>query len=120
MVKCPRCHQRVDSQAVTCPKCNNQLKAFGHPGIDLHQTTDESWLCDRCIYHEDDSCNFPQRPYAKSCTLFHDRSVPLVEEITFPASREGIQGFKNWCSRNRGLVAIAILILISILLALSS
>lgn len=118
MVECPRCHQPVDSQAVTCPKCNNQLKAFGHPGINLYQTTDEGWLCDRCIYHQDDSCNYPQRPYAKSCTLFHDYTVPLVEEKTTFTSRSGITGFKNWCFRNRGLIAIAIIILISVLLAL--
>ena len=118
MVNCPRCNQPVDSQDINCPRCNNQLKAFGHPGIDLYQAQDETWLCDRCIYHEDDSCNFPQRPYAKSCTLFHDRSIPLVEEITFPSQRVGIQGLKHFCIRNRGLLAIAVLILISILLAL--
>lgn len=118
MAKCPRCRQPIDSQAVTCPKCNNQLKAFGHPGIDLYQTTDESWLCDRCIYHHDDSCNFPQRPYAKKCTLFHDYELPLVEENTAVANSNKIAGFKNWCFRNRGLIAIAILVLISVLLAL--
>jgi hypothetical protein len=117
MLECPRCHQKVAPQAVSCPKCNNQLKAFGHPGIDLYQTKDGSWLCDRCIYHEDDSCNFPQRPYAKSCTLFHDRSVPLVEE-TIPLKRGGIKAFKTWFFQNRGLIAISALILISILLAL--
>ncbi len=118
MVNCPRCNQPVDTQDINCPKCNHQLKAFGHPGIDLYQAQDESWLCDRCIYHEDDSCNFPQRPYAKSCTLFHDRSRPLVEEITLPTPRSGIQAVKNWSIENWGLVAIAILVLISILLAL--
>ncbi|MGF1542270.1 MAG: zinc ribbon domain-containing protein [Pleurocapsa sp.] len=117
MLECPRCHHKVKPDAVTCPKCNNQLKAFGHPGIDLYQATDRGWLCDRCIYHEDDSCNFPQRPYAKSCTLFHDRSVPLFEE-TITLKKGGIRGFKTWCFRNRGLIAIAVLILISVVLVL--
>jgi hypothetical protein len=118
MSNCPRCNQAIDSQAVNCPNCNNSLKAFGHPGIPLYQTKDEQFLCDRCIYEEDNSCNFPQRPYAKSCTLFHDRSVPLIEEIIIPPSRQGISGIKNWCWRNRGIIAIALLILVSVVLAL--
>jgi C4-type Zn-finger protein len=76
MIKCPRCEELVNGQVINCPYCGNELKAFGHPGIPLHQTTDKSFLCDRCIYHHDDTCNFPQRPYAKTCTLFHDRSIP--------------------------------------------
>ena len=118
MTNCPRCHQPIDSQAATCPYCNNQLKAFGHPGIPLYQSEDDTWLCDRCIYHEDDSCNFPQRPYAKSCTLFHDRSIPLVEETNFSPSISTTARIKAWLRVNRGLVAIAILVIISILLAL--
>ena len=57
MPHCPRCNQLIDSQAVTCPHCKNQLKAFGHPGIPLHQAEANTYLCDRCIYHQDDSCN---------------------------------------------------------------
>ena len=118
MSNCPRCHQAIDSQAVNCPNCNNSLKAFGHPGMPLYQAKNEEFLCDRCIYDEDNTCNFPQRPYAKSCTLFHDRSVPLIEEITIPSSQPGILGIKNWCRRNRGLIAIVLLILVSVVLAL--
>ena len=118
MINCPRCHQPVKPQDLNCPRCNNQLKAFGHPGIDLYQVTDEGWLCDRCIYHEDDSCNFPQRPHAKSCTLFHDLSLPLVEESTVSVPTDRIRALKYWVYKNRGLVAIAILAIISILLAL--
>jgi hypothetical protein len=115
---CPRCHQPVAPQAVNCPKCNNPLKAFGHPGMLLYQAETGEFLCDRCIYHEDDSCNFPQRPLAKSCTLFHDRSIPLAEEVTSPAAQNGWLRLKNWSSQNRGVIAIAIIIVISILLAL--
>ena len=118
MSTCPRCKQPVDSQAVKCPKCNNDLKAFGHPGIPLYQSEDDTSLCDRCLYDRDDSCNFPKRPYAKSCTLFHDAAVPLVAESVKPRSTEGLAGVKNWLYRNRGLVAIAILILVSILIAI--
>ena len=118
MTNCPRCHQSIESQAVTCPHCNNQLKAFGHPGIPLYQATDDAWLCIRCIYHEDDSCNFPQRPYAKSCTLFHDRSLPLVEVPATPQPIGIIARIKVWLRVNRGLVAIAVLVIVSVLLAL--
>ena len=118
MPSCPKCNQPVDSQAVTCPHCNNPLKAFGHPGIPLYQSAGDSWLCDRCTYHLDDTCNFPQRPYAKSCTMFHDASKPLVTENT-PTKRSGQMGIKNWLYRYRGIIAIALIILASIILALN-
>ena len=120
MSHCPLCNKPIDSQAINCPYCNNPVKAFGHPGIPLYQADRDEFLCDRCIYHEDDTCNFPQRPYAKSCTLFHDRSTPLLPEITTPASQEGWSGIKYWLYRHRGLIAIALLILFSVLLVLNS
>ena len=116
MLTCPRCKQPVDSQAATCPHCNNQLKAFGHPGMPLYQSTNKEALCDRCTYHLDDTCNFPQRPDATSCTLFHDYSTPLVPEADTPASQKGWAGIKNWLYRHRGLIAIALLILVSVIL----
>ncbi len=119
MPNCPKCKQPVDSQAVTCPHCKNLLKAFGHPSIPLYQSEDETWLCDRCTYHLDDTCNFPQRPYAKSCTLFHDSATPLVAKIDTPASQLGWTGIKNWLYRNRGIIAIALLILVSIVIMVS-
>lgn len=120
MSNCPKCHQPVDSQAIQCPHCNNLLKAFGHPGMPLYQSEDESSLCDRCTYDRDDSCNFPQRPYAKSCTLFHDASVPLVAESAIPRSAQGWLGIKNRFYRNRGLIAIALLVVCSVLVAIAS
>ena len=118
MPSCPKCKQSVDSQAVTCPHCNNPLKAFGHPGIPLYQSENDRWLCERCTYHLDDTCNFPQRPYAKSCTLFHDAATPLNEANS--SGNNGITklGIKNWLYRYRGIIAIALLIVISVMLAL--
>lgn len=118
MTNCPRCHQSINTQTVTCPHCNNQLKAFGHPGIPLYQASENAWLCSRCLYHEDNSCNFPQRPHAKSCTLFHDRSLPLVEAISNPQPLGIITRIKVWLRVNRGLVMLAVLVIISIVLAL--
>lgn len=120
MPSCQKCKQPVDAQAVNCPHCNNLLKAYGHPGIPLYQSEDNTSLCDRCTYHIDDSCNFPKRPHAKSCTLFRDVATPLVEEIDIPASQLGWRGIKNRLYRYRGLIAIALLILVSIIFALSS
>ena len=119
MPTCPRCKQPVDSQAVSCPYCNNTLKAFGHPGIPLYQSEDSSFLCDRCTYDRDDSCNYAKRPYAKTCTLFHDAATPLVPEIETPASQQGVAKVKNLLYRYRGIIAIALLIVLSILLALN-
>lgn len=120
MPSCPKCKQPVDTQTVICPHCQNQLKAYGHPGIPLYQSEDNSSLCDRCTYHLDDTCNFPQRPDALSCTLFHDAATPLVPQPEIPASRLGWRGVQNWLYRYRGAIAIAILILISVVVALGS
>lgn len=116
---CPKCKQPVDSQVVTCPHCKNQLKAFGHPGIPLYQSADDTSLCDRCTYDRDDTCNFPQRPHAKSCTLFHDDSIPLVPEESTPPSQEGWAGIKSRLYQYRGFIAIALLIIMSVILAFS-
>lgn len=115
--KCPRCKYPVDSQALQCPNCNNPLKAFGHPGIPLYQSEGNSYLCDRCVYDRDDSCTYDKRPYAKSCTLFHDVAIPLVPEATVPVSQVGWQGIKNRLYRYRGLIAIALLLVVSIVIA---
>ena len=121
MSNCPRCHQSIDTQAISCPHCGNILKAFGHPGIPLHQAKKDSFLCDNCTYHEDDSCTFPQRPYAKTCTLYQDKSQPFIEEDSLINSknRNELQIIKAWCQKNKGLIMLFILIVISVLLALN-
>jgi len=118
MSNCPRCQKPVDAQALSCPHCDNPLKAFGHPGMPLYQSADGTSLCDRCTYHLDDTCNFPKRPNAKTCTLFQDASKSLDESIGTPASQLSIRGFKNWLYRYRGIIAIVILIIISVAITL--
>jgi hypothetical protein len=110
---CPRCQKPVDSQALKCPHCDLQLKAFGHPGIPLYRATEGEVLCDRCVYDEDDTCNFPQRPFAKTCTMFRDRSLPVVEPKSYVSRRKNF----SWI-QNRGAIAIGIIIIIALLLAL--
>ena len=117
MAKCPKCDRSIKPEALECPYCRNPLKAFGHPGIPVYQATEDSFLCDHCYYHHDDSCNYPQRPYAKSCTMFHDQEKPLVEEPVNSPSRGSISAIKFWLRRYRGLIILLILIIISILLA---
>jgi hypothetical protein len=80
MITCPRCQHKVDSQALRCPYCANILKAYGHPGMTLHQAVTGEFLCQTCLYHGDDSCNFPQRPYATSCTLYKNSQI-IAEKI---------------------------------------
>jgi hypothetical protein len=119
MATCPCCHQSIDSQAVRCPHCFATLKAYGHPGIPLHQATGNTFLCDSCRYHEDDSCTFPERPYAKTCTLYRDKSELIVKEVRsplYPASPWG--QLKTWCRRNRGLLLLLGSIGLSIAIAL--
>ena len=75
---CPRCQNQVKATDLKCPRCRLELKAYGHPGIELHRAIGDEVLCKSCAYHEDDSCTRPRRPYAKDCTLY--QSVNAVEE----------------------------------------
>ena len=79
MPTCPQCTRPVPSTAINCPHCNLELKAHGHPGIDLHRSTSAAPLCATCSYDADNSCNFPKRPHATSCTLY--RSVDTQPEL---------------------------------------
>ncbi|EAW38921.1 hypothetical protein [Lyngbya sp. PCC 8106] len=117
MPECPRCHQPVDSQALACPHCKFQLKAFGHPGIPLHRATQETYLCSSCLYHEDDTCNFPQRPYAKECTLYHDRSEPILPPPPVKSSPQGLGAIKYWVKNNGVWLVLLGLLAVSLLLS---
>lgn len=97
MPNCPRCHQPVKPQAVECPHCRAVLKAYGHPGIPVHRATGEASLCDTCTYHEDDSCTFPKRPYAKECTLYQDRALKDLYQKQQQNSRPSM---RLWLRRN--------------------
>ncbi len=117
MTTCPRCHQPVESEAIKCPFCQNQLKAYGHPGITLHQSTGETFLCADCRYHQDDTCNFPKRPYAKSCTLYQDYANTIANQSVQPLqSNFNLSNLKYWLQRNRGLILLLCIVLISVLL----
>ncbi|MCV3215762.1 zinc ribbon domain-containing protein [Plectonema radiosum NIES-515] len=117
-VSCPRCHQLVDSQAVTCPHCRTTLKAFGHPGIPLHRATGKEYLCDSCTYHADNSCNFPQRPYAKECTLYQNTEHSKLELQKQRENTSFSATVKNWIKRNSSLLLLLSLVLVCLLIAL--
>ena len=117
---CPHCKQTVNSQAITCPFCGTQLKAYGHPGIPLHRAVGEENLCDTCTYHADDTCNYPKRPHAKECTLYQnleERNLELLSQNQKPNLSTNIN---NWIRRNQSLLLLFGLLLICFLLALSS
>ncbi|BAZ30532.1 hypothetical protein NIES4074_29930 [Cylindrospermum sp. NIES-4074] len=118
-VSCPRCHRIVESQAITCPHCRVTLKAYGHPGIPLHRATKDGYLCDSCTYHADDTCNFPQRPYAKECTLYEnleERKLELQQQRQKSSFGAIV---KSWIQRHQALILLLGLLLVCLLLALS-
>lgn len=117
MPDCPHCHQPVASQAIACPYCQTPLKAYGHPGIPLHRTQGEEFLCTSCLYHEDDTCNYPQRPYAKECILYHNRSEPIASPIAPYLSGGWPAVLRNWCQRNLVWLVLIAIILIGLLLS---
>lgn len=118
MSTCPHCHQHIDAQAVSCPYCKATLKAFGHPGIPLHQAEKDTFLCDSCTYHEDDTCTYPQRPYAKTCTLYQNRFERTKQEIVSPRYQPGGTGIKAMLQKNQGVLLLLSLLAIALFLAL--
>lgn len=115
---CPRCHQTVNSQAVTCPYCRTELKAYGHPGIPLHRATGKNYLCNSCTYHADDTCNFPKRPYAKECTLYQNIEERDLEIQQQRESNSLTGTVKTWVNRNQGLLLLLALLFICLLITL--
>lgn len=115
MPECSRCHQTVEAQAIVCPYCRTSLKAFGHPGIPLHRAIGESFLCDTCTYHQDDTCNFPQRPYARECTLYQQVGLAVVKPYTPSLLNRG----QGWLKRNAAWIVLVGLVVVSLVLALS-
>ena len=117
MPSCPRCRQSVDSQAINCPYCRTPLKAHGHPGIPLYRAEGEAYLCDSCAYHADDSCNYPQRPYAQECTLYQNLNMATVapprrHRPTGLLAGLQIKGNEGWWIL-AGLGAVSLLIALS-------
>ena len=119
MANCPRCRQSVDAQAVSCPYCRTPLKAYGHPGIPLHRATGEEYLCDSCTYHADDSCTFPQRPYAIECTLYQNIHQKQLQAQQLDKNSKSAIALKNWLRRNSFWLLLVALLFISFLIALS-
>jgi len=117
MPTCPRCRQAVDSQAIACPTCRTALKAHGHPGIPLYRAEGEAYLCDSCAYHADDTCNYPQRPHAKECTLYIDSQT--VNRVLVAPSRRVNWQTRLWILGNEGWWILAGLGGVSLLIALS-
>jgi Double zinc ribbon len=113
MPTCPRCKQLVDAQAIACPTCRTTLKAYGHPGIPLYRATGEEYLCATCIYHADDTCNYPQRPHAQECTLYQN---PQMQQQARPKPSQF--SLALWVKRNAGWLILAGLAVIIVVNAL--
>jgi len=111
MPYCPRCQQSVDSQAIACPHCRSLLKAHGHPGIPLHRASGQEFLCQSCRYHLDDSCTFPQRPYAKECTLYRNQSTPPTTVQSGITTSRFWQWLRRYIWLILGLFALLLLLL---------
>ena len=118
MPNCPRCHQIVDAQAVSCPYCRTSLKAYGHPGIPLYRAAGDEPLCQTCVYHADDTCNFPQRPLARECTLYQDISKSQLEMNQQHKTHRPAIAVRSWLRRHQTWLLLLGLLFISFLIAL--
>jgi len=78
----------------------------------LHRAQGDQILCPTCVYEADNSCNFPQRPQAKTCTLYQNiEAMPAL-------SPQEIYTIPWWRKVGRGRIALALLIGISLIIAL--
>jgi hypothetical protein len=117
MPECPRCYHPVEAQAIACPACHLELKAHGHPGIPLYRADTGTYLCQTCLYDQDETCTFPQRPYATECTLYTNpatQSEPLTYRPS-PARR-----IRFWINQNLGWLVLTSLIGISVWIAIAN
>lgn len=84
MPACPQCDRLISSNAIRCSHCNLELVAHGHAGMALHRAKGDTPLCATCAYEADNSCNFPKRPTAMTCTLYRsveEKPEPTRDEI---------------------------------------
>lgn len=116
MPDCPRCHQPVEAQAIACPHCRAPLKAYGHPGITLYRAEGNEYLCETCVYHADDTCTYPQRPYAEECTLYTTADQLAQGMSTYRPSTLSL--IKGWLQHNAALVVLGLIIALSLAIAL--
>jgi len=74
----------------------------------LHRATDSTPLCATCAYEADNSCTFPKRPTAMTCTLYENVQAPPE-----PA-REEIYRIP-WQRKYSFQIALLIIIVLSLL-----
>jgi hypothetical protein len=116
MPNCTRCQQPVKPDALVCPHCQTALKAFGHPGIPLHRAQPGTSLCATCTYHADNSCDYPQRPNARECTLYRDKNQPISAPVV---RNQSLQPFTApWWRANQAWLALVAILLLCFLLTL--
>ena len=112
MPACPRCEKPVSVAALKCPHCNLTLKAHGHPGMTLYRGKAEP-LCATCAYDADNTCTFPKRPDAMTCTLYQDvNSTSALPSAPYSAPP------RPWWKENLVWIALGVLIALSIAFAL--
>lgn len=76
----------------------------------LFRATEGEPLCASCVYHADDSCNFPKRPYAIDCTLYQNVQQPQTMSPQYDA---GLR-LKRWVKQNTPLLWVIGLLGISL------
>jgi hypothetical protein len=112
MPKCYKCGNVVKSTDVKCNRCQAELKAFGHVGIELHRATGAESLCLTCAYHLDDSCDYDKRPGARECTMYRDVNLK-VEAIRRPGARRPAAPWEQpWIGLAVVVVGLMLLLLV--------
>jgi hypothetical protein len=83
----------------------------------LHHAKGAAPLCVSCLYDADDTCTLPQRPEARTCTLYQNRAQ--LEAVN-PLHRQQISLSQRlrWIWQQYGTwLGLAGLVIVSILIA---
>lgn len=85
----------------------------------MHRAVGDTPLCESCTYQADDTCNFPQRPYAKECTLYDDLNQRQLEQAQLYNTRpDFVQSIRFYCQRHPTLLGLLGLAAVSVLVTL--
>ena len=84
--------------------------------MSLNRTKDNRVLCNTCFYDADNSCIFPKRPHATSCTLY--QNAEQKTEGPTGIERKPLYPVPWWQKINQLWLALGILIAVSMLIAI--
>ncbi len=90
MTSCPHCHKLIEQNVIQCPYCKQTLKAFGHPGIPLHQAPKDQFSVGNAPIITMTLAPIPSDPTRKPVpSTMIAKSLWSVQWVLIPLKRRG-------------------------------